>query len=624
MASAWPEEMFVCSVCLETLKDPATLTCGHSYCLACIHRHWDRGSTRGQYSCPQCRQTFSPRPSLARSTMLMEAIEKLSTQKENQESPYLTLSSAPPSMPIYLEVLPNTGPGSGPRPARHGSVYPQLPTVAPRPCPQHQRPMELYCHDDKECVCDECCHRGHQGHWVVRPEEARQERQQELAQMQAETQRRMQETEMELKELPQRARLHKTSFQALQKEGVDVFAELQQSVGQVGTQVCDLLSAHESTLGSRAEGQIHSLEQEVAQLRWKEQELARLAGMEDHICFLKNFLTLEPLGPEGPRAGSVLGGEAVVEGVRSALTELREALQDLCKKSLAKIFRAVNDVSVGVLANGEAAATGNGSYVDNTVTASPNTGTSTEPASKINTVYEMTTDPPPLPPPRPQSTSVARAAPSFSTSPDPLQPQAPSVSTVGLVNLEPKTREDMLKFRFDPTFDPNTANRHLRLSDSDRKVTLRGERQNHADHPDRFLFWRQILGREALAGSPYYWEVEWTGQKVTVGVTYREIDRKNSDDSSRLGHNLQSWALYWSGSGFALWHAGTETMLGTPRARRVGVYLDQQEGLLAFYRVNNNQAHLIHALQTQFTGALYPGFRFWSGVGSTITLCQLE
>ena len=140
---------------------------------------------------------------------------------------------------------------------------------------------------------------------------------------------------MELKELPQRARLHKvrrawsdtwyrlcrifslahpfslspsfphrfsypsmttplpshlpsqTSFQALQKEGVDVFAELQQSVGQVGTQVCDLLSAHESTLGSRAEGQIHSLEQEVAQLRWKEQELARLAGMEDHICFLK-------------------------------------------------------------------------------------------------------------------------------------------------------------------------------------------------------------------------------------------------------------------------------------------------------------------------------------------------
>ncbi len=29
------------------------------------------------YSCPQCRQTFSPRPALARSTMLAEVEEKL-------------------------------------------------------------------------------------------------------------------------------------------------------------------------------------------------------------------------------------------------------------------------------------------------------------------------------------------------------------------------------------------------------------------------------------------------------------------------------------------------------------------------------------------------------------------
>uniref|UniRef100_A0A3Q3KGF7 RING-type domain-containing protein n=1 Tax=Monopterus albus TaxID=43700 RepID=A0A3Q3KGF7_MONAL len=36
------------------------------------------------------------------------------------------------------------------------------------------------------------------------------------------------------------------------------------------------------------------------------------------------------------------------------------------------------------------------------------------------------------------------------------------------------------------------------------------------NHPERFHFWRQVLCREPLAGSPYYWEVEWTGQKVNL------------------------------------------------------------------------------------------------------------
>lgn len=182
----------------------------------------------------------------------------------------------------------------------------------------------------------------------------------------------------------------------------------------------------------------------------------------------------------------------------------------------------------------------------------------------------------------------------------------------------------MLKFRFEPTFDPNTGFRHIRLSDGDRKATLRADNQNPADHPERFQFWRQVLCKEPVAGSPFYWEVEWTGQKITIGVTYREMDRKGSGDQSRLGYNALSWGLYWSGTGFSIWHRGQETLLGSPKARRLGVYLDQHAGVLAFYRITKDQAQLIHALHTQFSGPLYPGFRFWSGVGSTVSLCQLD
>lgn len=167
MASAWSEEeTFVCSVCLETLKEPATLPCGHSYCLACIQSHWDKTDSNGQYSCPQCRQVFQPRPSLAKSTVLVEAMEKLRANSLKHQSS-LAVS---PSMPIYQEVLPDAGP-------QQGNVYPQLPTVDPRPCFQHNHPLDLFCCDDKECVCKECCQHGHKGHDVVKPQEEWEKRQ---------------------------------------------------------------------------------------------------------------------------------------------------------------------------------------------------------------------------------------------------------------------------------------------------------------------------------------------------------------------------------------------------------------------------------------------------------------
>ncbi|XP_071352669.1 finTRIM family, member 86 isoform X2 [Trachinotus anak] len=608
MASAWTEEeTFVCSVCLDTLKDPATLPCGHSYCLACIQSHWDKRDSRGKYSCPQCRQVFNPRPSLAKSTVLVEAMEKLRTNSLKQHIPTVA-SSAPPSMPIYLEVLPDTGP-------RQGSVYPQLPPVEPRPCPQHNRPLDLFCHEDKECVCEVCCQHGHKGHHVLKPQDERNERQKELVQMQAEVQRRIQETEKKLNELPHAARQHKALVQALQRESTDLFSELAKNVSVTGTQVGELLSTHETSLGSQVEGQIHRLEQEVAQLRWKSEELSRLADMQDHICFLKNFLSMEPLGQTGVTGESVLNQEeAVVASIRSAVKELQTSVQDLCKASLDKIIILVN--------RGPVASTPNGAVAD--TAPANNCGQ----AGAQNSVYEMITAAPPLPPPRVQA--LHPACPQGSAPPPPVPPHQPQghinqgYTRGGAVNPEPKSREELLKFRFEPTMDPNTVYRHVQLSDGGHKATMRAENLNPPDHPERFHYWRQVLCREPLGGSPYYWEVEWTGQKITLGVAYKEMERKGSDYKSRLGHNPLSWSLYWSGTGFSFWHDGQEKLLGSPKAKRIGIYLDQHVGVLAFYRIINNQADLIHRHQTQFTGPLYPGFRFWSGVGATVTVCQLD
>ncbi|KTF73142.1 hypothetical protein cypCar_00048384, partial [Cyprinus carpio] len=82
MAEArFSQDELLCPVCLDLLKYPVTIQCGHSYCENCITDRWDQEDQMRVYSCPMCRQTFSPRPALARNTMLAELVEKLKKRK---------------------------------------------------------------------------------------------------------------------------------------------------------------------------------------------------------------------------------------------------------------------------------------------------------------------------------------------------------------------------------------------------------------------------------------------------------------------------------------------------------------------------------------------------------------
>nr|QMU24932.1 FTREPC4 [Cyprinus carpio] len=75
MAEArFSQDEFTCPVCLDLLKDPVTILCGHNYCKICISGCWDQEDEKRVYSCPQCRQTFSPRPALGKNTMLAEVV----------------------------------------------------------------------------------------------------------------------------------------------------------------------------------------------------------------------------------------------------------------------------------------------------------------------------------------------------------------------------------------------------------------------------------------------------------------------------------------------------------------------------------------------------------------------
>ncbi|KAK0133652.1 NLR family CARD domain-containing protein 3 [Merluccius polli] len=180
------------------------------------------------------------------------------------------------------------------------------------------------------------------------------------------------------------------------------------------------------------------------------------------------------------------------------------------------------------------------------------------------------------------------------------------------------------------TLDPNTANRHLSLSEDHRKVMQVGEDQWYPDHPERFDSQYQVLCREGLTGR-CYWEVERRGE-VDIGVTYRGITRRGGGGDSRLGWNNKSWSLHCYDDHYSVWYNNSITAISLPPpvSTRVGVYLDRPAGSLSFYRVSpgvggsSDTLTHIHTFQTTFTQEdLLPGFRLWSGSGSSVSLCGL-
>uniref|UniRef100_A0A671LJI0 RING-type domain-containing protein n=1 Tax=Sinocyclocheilus anshuiensis TaxID=1608454 RepID=A0A671LJI0_9TELE len=66
----------ICTICMDLLRDPVTIPCGHNYCLECIKSYWEQKNQK-LCSCPECRQTFSPRPALNKNTLFAEVVEKL-------------------------------------------------------------------------------------------------------------------------------------------------------------------------------------------------------------------------------------------------------------------------------------------------------------------------------------------------------------------------------------------------------------------------------------------------------------------------------------------------------------------------------------------------------------------
>ncbi|XP_051742955.1 NACHT, LRR and PYD domains-containing protein 12-like isoform X4 [Ctenopharyngodon idella] len=187
----------------------------------------------------------------------------------------------------------------------------------------------------------------------------------------------------------------------------------------------------------------------------------------------------------------------------------------------------------------------------------------------------------------------------------------------------------MHKYSHRLTLDLNTVNERLRLSERNTVITNTYTPQSYPDHPERFDECPQVLCRESVCDRRCYWEIEWSGDYVSISVSYKSISRKGEGEECWFGRNDQSWSLNCSSSSYSFWHNNIETVLPVKpiisRAGvnvnyyRTGVYVDHSAGTLSFYSISGDTMIPIHTVQTTFTQPLYPGIRVY--YGSSVKLC---
>ncbi|XP_071987863.1 E3 ubiquitin/ISG15 ligase TRIM25-like [Engystomops pustulosus] len=173
MASSDLRDELRCPICLEIFSDPVNLTCGHTYCRACILRMLDTQEGGGAYNCPECRTRLPSRPALQRNIALCNIVQMFRSETPEQSGAGVRCSycifSTVPAVQSCLHCEASLCSSHLRVHSRSTEHVLTEATRAPekRKCSVHKEILKYHCLVDEACVCVTCCLAGeHHGHQV--------------------------------------------------------------------------------------------------------------------------------------------------------------------------------------------------------------------------------------------------------------------------------------------------------------------------------------------------------------------------------------------------------------------------------------------------------------------------
>ncbi|XP_060943798.1 tripartite motif-containing protein 16-like [Limanda limanda] len=357
------QKRFCCSICLDPLKDPVTTGCGHSYCMSCINTHWDKGGVRGSYSCPQCRQTFKPRPVLEKNAMLADLVEELkktALQAAPADHCYAgpedvacdvctgrklkALKSCFVCLASYCEKHLQPHLQSAPL-KRHKLVEPSE-KLQGNICSRHNEVMKMFCRTDQQCICYLCCVGEHKDHDTVSAAAERTEWQRELGLRRQTIQQRIQNTEKDVKLLQQEEEAVNGSADKAVKDSEEIFTELIRVLVKRSSDVKQQIRSQQDTEVCRVRELQERLEQEITELKRKDHELKQLSETEDHYKLLHNYPSLSPLSGSTHSSSIRIRPLRNFEDMTAAVSQVRGRLQDILSETETEILQIMSRVEV--------------------------------------------------------------------------------------------------------------------------------------------------------------------------------------------------------------------------------------------------------------------------------------
>uniref|UniRef100_A0A3B4BBC7 Uncharacterized protein n=1 Tax=Periophthalmus magnuspinnatus TaxID=409849 RepID=A0A3B4BBC7_9GOBI len=249
-AAVKSEDQFLCSICLDLFTEPVTTPCGHNFCKLCLSQHWDTKllSQAGE-SCLVC----------------------LSSYCETHLQPHLSMS----------------------RLKSHQLIQP-VDNMEERMCPQHHRPLELFCCNDHTCVCIMCSVLEHQCHKFVYLKEEFHRRKAALQQTQEQSLDMVEQRRLKIQKLQSSVEQSQTAAHTEMATGLEAFNALIECVQRSREAFIQKLQERQRHTQKQAEALILQLQQEICALQQRSTEAETLQHSEDHLHFLLHCTTLTP------------------------------------------------------------------------------------------------------------------------------------------------------------------------------------------------------------------------------------------------------------------------------------------------------------------------------------------